>query len=158
MHVLENPPQHDGVQPRASLVLPSRNGGPEIWMGGAHTPRGEVVDAGHVARSLLIDCAGDLPRDLREAAGRFQPLVFLDIEERPAAWLRIREVAGPGFGGEGFERVTVLCTHGMNRSGLVAGMFLRALGHSPADAVAMIRAARPGALSNETFVALLGEE
>jgi protein-tyrosine phosphatase len=50
-----------------------------------------------------------------------------------------------------------LCTHGMNRSGLVTGLFLRGLGVDAEEAVALIRAARPGALSNESFVRLLRE-
>jgi protein-tyrosine phosphatase len=45
----------------------------------------------------------------------------------------------------------------MNRSGLVAGLLLRGFGVDHEQAVRLIRAARPGALSNETFVRLLAE-
>ncbi len=88
--VLENPPQHDSHVPRASLVLPRSGKAPAIWMGGAHTPRGEAVDAASAADAVLVDCAGDLPAELRAAARRFQPCVFLDIDETPPSWPRIR--------------------------------------------------------------------
>ena len=43
----------------------------------------------------------------------------------------------------------------MNRSGLVAGMLLRALGFESVAAIELIRRHRPGALSNLTFVRLV---
>jgi protein-tyrosine phosphatase len=43
------------------------------------------------------------------------------------------------------------CSGGFNRSGLVAGLILNELGVSGAEALARIRARRPGALFNETF-------
>jgi protein-tyrosine phosphatase len=48
-----------------------------------------------------------------------------------------------------------MCTQGFNRSALVAGMILRELGASPDAIVEAIREARPGALTNQTFVRLL---
>ena len=44
-----------------------------------------------------------------------------------------------------------MCTHGMNRSGLVTGLILRSLGIGAPEAVDRIRLARPGALSNLHF-------
>jgi protein-tyrosine phosphatase len=159
--MLENPDQRFGDAPRASLILPRGTTVPEVSMGGAHTHTGEVVDSARARDAVLIDCAGDLPVELRAAARRFQACVFLDLEERPSSWLRIQEIVS-GLHTEmavegGPERVVVLCTHGMNRSGLVAGMLLRQFGAGFEETVAMIRAARPGALSNETFVRLLAE-
>jgi protein-tyrosine phosphatase len=49
----------------------------------------------------------------------------------------------------------VMCKQGLNRSALMAGLILRELGASPAEVVEAIRAARPGALTNQTFVRLL---
>ena len=51
------------------------------------------------------------------------------------------------------EGHTVLshCSGGFNRSGLVAGLILTELGMSGAEALARIRAKRPGALYNGTF-------
>jgi protein-tyrosine phosphatase len=44
-----------------------------------------------------------------------------------------------------------MCQHGMNRSGLVTGLLLRALGIGPRETVERIRLARPGALANDAF-------
>ena len=51
------------------------------------------------------------------------------------------------------EGHTVLshCSGGFNRSGLLAGLILTELGMSGAEALARIRAKRPGALYNGTF-------
>jgi protein-tyrosine phosphatase len=48
-----------------------------------------------------------------------------------------------------------MCSHGMNRSGLVTGLLLRRLGFGADEAIARIRAARRGALSNDSFVDLI---
>ena len=49
------------------------------------------------------------------------------------------------------HRVLTHCSRGFNRSGLVAGLILTELGMSGAEALARIRAKRPGALYNDTF-------
>jgi hypothetical protein len=49
----------------------------------------------------------------------------------------------------------MMCTHGMNRSGLMTGLILRELGMPGPEVVARISAARPGALSNLWFRQLL---
>jgi len=49
------------------------------------------------------------------------------------------------------HRVLIHCTAGFNRSGLVNGVILNVHGISGAEALRMIRQARPGALSNPTF-------
>ena len=54
------------------------------------------------------------------------------------------------------SRVAVNCMSGLNRSGLLVGRALIALGYSPAEALALIRKARgPHALSNRQFVRFL---
>lgn len=56
---------------------------------------------------------------------------------------------------ESGQRVLSHCGMGFNRSALVAGLILVRRGMKGADAVARIRARRPGALFNETFAAYL---
>jgi hypothetical protein len=54
------------------------------------------------------------------------------------------------------ERVAVNCAAGLNRSGLIVGRALIELGHTPAEAIGMVRAARgPWALSNVGFTRFL---
>ena len=54
------------------------------------------------------------------------------------------------------KRVAVNCMSGLNRSGLLVGRALIALGHSPPEAVELVRAARgPHALSNRQFMRFL---
>lgn len=56
------------------------------------------------------------------------------------------------------RKVLVTCAAGKNRSGLVAGLILHDLyGLSGGEAVAVIRAKRPGALSNDSFAEFLSE-
>jgi hypothetical protein len=56
------------------------------------------------------------------------------------------------------KRVVVNCAAGLNRSGLIVGRALIALGYAPADAIALIRDARgPRALFNRTFERFLLE-
>jgi hypothetical protein len=59
---------------------------------------------------------------------------------------------------DGGQHVVVNCAAGLNRSGLIVGRALIALGQEPADAIGLIRAARgPRALFNRTFEAFLLE-
>jgi len=53
------------------------------------------------------------------------------------------------------ERVLAHCGMGFNRSALVAGLVLTYLGINGADAVALLREKRPGALFNEDFAKYL---
>lgn len=58
---------------------------------------------------------------------------------------------------EAGRKVLVRCQAGYNRSGLVAAWALVALGHSPEEAVALIRVRRSRwALFNQAFLAYLG--
>ena len=53
------------------------------------------------------------------------------------------------------QRVLAHCGMGFNRSALVAGLVLTYLGMKGADAVALLREKRPGALFNENFATYL---
>jgi hypothetical protein len=150
--------------PRASLVLaaaelPGLTA--SIWMGGARSLRGDVLDEDRLAHAVVIDCAGDMPRDYRDAAANWQACVFVDHDGPVAAMHRLndiaRQVAAIARDGRqtDIDAIYVMCTHGMNRSGLVTGLILRELGVSPAEAIRRISAARPGALSNQWFRRLL---
>lgn len=55
------------------------------------------------------------------------------------------------------ERLYVMCSQGFNRSALFAGLLLRHLGLGHEEAVRIIQTARPGALSNQTFLRLIRE-
>lgn len=158
--MLEDPsvqsrPQH---APHASLVLGRaelEGLRADIWMGGAHSEVGSALDEGVLAASLVIDCAGDMPAALRAAAADWVACVFADIDGPPMHFERIeasvRTAAAAARAVGTAERVVILCTHGMNRSGLLTGLLLRELGLSGEAAVARIAAARPGALSNQAF-------
>jgi hypothetical protein len=136
----------------------------EIWMGGTQSLLGEDIDAEALSDAIVVDCSGELGEPYRSRAGRYVPRVFLDVETVPAAYPRIAALVH-----ELAERVSedskpdalrprriyVLCQQGMNRSGLVAGLLLRALGEEPQQALSLIREVRPGALSNETFAGLV---
>lgn len=131
----------------------------ELWMGGAHTDLGDPMRPEHLTAAWVVDCAGELPRAITSRAARHLPRVFTDIEAVPSNLGRIDDLVGELSvvfrGAEGPDRVYVLCQQGMNRSGLVAALVLRALGATSDEAVAVVRNARPGALNNATFVELV---
>lgn len=127
----------------------------EVWMGGAHSLIGETLDAA-ISRSWVVDCAGDMPTAHRTSAGLWVACVFADIDGPLSPSLRLEEVVErASFAvrtpASAPERIYVMCTHGMNRSGLVTGLLLRALGIEGREAIDRIRLARPGALSNQHF-------
>ncbi|MFJ6740294.1 protein phosphatase [Streptomyces sp. NPDC091279] len=71
-----------------------------------------------------------------------------------AGVMRLARAAGEALA-EG-RRVLVRCWHGYNRSGLVVAHALVRQGHSPEDAIHLIRSRRsPWALHNDLFVAYL---
>lgn len=162
-----NGAMHD---PRATrILLPA---GPaittELWMGGANTAVGEPITSDLLKDAWVIDCAGDMPDPLRSAAKLWLYRVFSDLEEIPSAWRRIDALAASvggcliQRGGPAIDhpsdppaRLFVLCTQGLNRSGLVMGRVLRAMGMTGADALATLTAHRPGALNNMTFTRLV---
>jgi hypothetical protein len=72
-------------------------------------------------------------------------------ERVDAVAARVAEAVGAG------RRVLVRCSGGLNRSGLVVASALVRMGHDPAAAMALVRAARgPWALTNPGFVDHLG--
>src|SRR6185312_2722038 len=143
--------------PRASLVLaagaiPGLRG--NLWMGGAHSLAGEELDVGTLNNAVVVDCAGDMPAPLRAATGLWLANVFQDVDGWPMHFGRLQanaERAARALHEGAATDVYAMCTHGMNRSGLAAGLVLRALGVNGNEAVRLIRLARPGALSNDTF-------
>ena len=147
----------------------------EIWVGGAHTAHGAIVGTAEVRDAWILDLAGDLPSILVAEARRHVPKVIQDIEAVPHDYGRLqaivealarslegvpgpKEHAGralPELPAEPPARLYVMCKQGLNRSALAAGLLLRAFGLDGAEAVRLLRAGRPGALSNVTFEQLI---
>jgi hypothetical protein len=131
-----------------------------LWMGGARSLRGVSLHTDGLARSLIVDCAGEMPQAMREAAAVWLPCVFVDHDGPVAGMHRVeaaaREAAVLARTGD-IDSVYFMCTLGMNRSGLVTGMILREFGLTGPAAVDRIATARPGALSNLWFRQLLQE-
>ena len=149
--------------PRASLVLTAGELGScsNIWMGGAHSHRGDEILHEALGGAWLIDTAGDMPTEHRAAALKMIACVFVDSEGVPSPFWRIEQTvedamnAARGESGPAPTDIYVVCQHGMNRSGLVTGLLLRQLGLEAGEAIDRIRRQRPGALSNHTFERLL---
>lgn len=160
------------TEPRATRIrLPHRADLPtELWMGGADSGVGEPLHPEHLRGAWVIDCAGDMPEHYRSAAALWLFRVFSDMEETPPAYQRIAALArslahclaGTADGRDGWEhpaepppRLYILCTQGLNRSGLVTGRILRELGLAGDEALRTLTHHRPGALNNLTFVRLI---
>ncbi len=148
------------VTPRASLILApgeAANRG-ALWMGGAHALRGEEITISLVTGSWLIDAAGDMPAAHHAAAAHALSCVFMDVEAIPPSFERLatvtRAAAAALRSGEA-ARVYAVCTHGLNRGGLVSGLILRTLGVPADEAIRRIRLARPGSLANLAFERLI---
>ncbi|MEO9254180.1 MAG: hypothetical protein ABI305_01465 [Tepidiformaceae bacterium] len=150
--------------PRATLLLA---GGTlagiqtSVWMGGAQSRFGDEILIESMRHSCVIDTAGEMPIEFRSVTGLWVPCVFTDLDSVPPHMDRIhatvRRVADTIRAGDGApDAVYTVCQHGMNRSGLLAGLLLCELGMSGNDAVALIVAKRPGALSNLTYRSLIG--
>jgi hypothetical protein len=152
--------------PRASLLvgpgdLPDLEA--EIWMGGAHSHVGEPFHPQQLHNACVIECAGDLPAHYEPATRLWIPSIFIDIEGRPVRFERLLELAAQvadaarGRGTDAVDAVYSICTHGMNRSGLMAGLVLRELGMGGSQVVELITATRIGSLSNLSFRRILLE-
>jgi hypothetical protein len=167
--MFNHPPAYE---PRASRIpIPGRGDlTTELWMGGANSLHGDLLVPAELCDAWLIDLAGEMPEEHRLACACWLPRVFADVEAIPQRYDRLdalaRSVAACISGerqrdswphpAEPPRRVFVMCQQGMNRSGLVTGLILRALGVSTADTLAAI-ASRPGALTNQTYLRLLHE-
>jgi hypothetical protein len=114
---------------------------------------------------LLDDCGFDVSVDVggwdqsKKMAGRRYLFPLMDdipaIPDPDAVHMLGIQVASMVRAG---DRVVVNCAAGLNRSGLVVGRALIAVGHQPAEAIELIRAARgPRALFNRTFERFLLE-
>lgn len=155
------PPEEAG--PRASLVLGvgdlaglSTN----IWMGGARTPHGTQIEVSQLAASSFLDLAGDLPGSFRTFSRAWRAFVFPDVEDVPPRYERLLEIVGDlreavRANGHAAPDLYMMCTHGMNRSGLATGLLLRRLGMGGEETIARITSARKGALSNDKFRELI---
>ncbi|MEP6871985.1 MAG: hypothetical protein ABI939_09065 [Anaerolineaceae bacterium] len=153
----------NGATPRASLLLnagefSSRS---NIWMGGAHSHRGDEIRHEALGEAWLIDTAGDMPAEHRAAALRTIACVFVDSEGVPSPFSRIENAVADAMNAARAESgpaptdIYIVCQHGMNRSGLVTGLLLQKLGLGADEAIDRIRLHRPGALSNHTFERML---
>ena len=165
---------------RATLIpLPDVTA--ELWMGGSHTVVGEPIEAAQLAGCWLVDCAGELPAAIHSAAAAYIPRVFEDIEQTPPQYDRVLQLAGSLAdvlrGGavdlasgdpprsddasllerERPLRIYVLCKQGFNRSALMTGRIMRALGLPGELVVSELRRHRRGALANDAFERLLRE-
>lgn len=152
--------------PRASEVLTWSGAGRKmrIWMGGAHSHVGEVVTHRHVEAAWVLDTAGDLAPPFEQRALRLEKLVFADLDARPGQYERLEaltrrwatELRTPQLQSSPSD-IYVFCQYGMNRSGLAAGLLMRELGVEASEVLRRIRRARPGSLSNHSFVRLIEE-
>ena len=123
-------------------------------MGGAHSLAGEELELATLGRAVVIDCAGDMPREYRTAAALWLANVFQDVDSWPMRFDRLKanaQLAARALQEHRATDVYTMCTHGMNRSGLAAALVLRALGVEGGEAIRLIRLARPGSLSNDTY-------
>lgn len=163
------------TEPRATRIdIPDHpNIAAELWMGGADSAIGNMLQPEDFAGAWVVDCAGDLPEEYRRAAALWLPRIFTDVEEVPARYLRLSALArslarclcGERARDESWDhpaeppaRLYVLCTQGLNRSGLVAGRILRELGLGGDEALALLMRHRPGAVNNLTFARLVRED
>lgn len=123
---------------------------PNLWMGGElrlWEPAGfDVV--------LNVRVLGEATLFFgREYSGATLHMPLIDEAKPVSAWkinsaIRLIEEALAAH-----LRVLMHCAEGHNRSGLIIGAYLiLSAGMTPDDAIELIRAKRPGALSNQTFV------
>jgi protein-tyrosine phosphatase len=121
----------------------------------------ESVSSGHDPRyDALVLCAEEVqftPRSRSKPPIHHLPLrdepVPLTLRAREATAATARRVARRVLQR---QRVLVTCAMGLNRSGLVSALALRAMGAEPATAVTLVRRARgPMALSNDVFEQLV---
>jgi hypothetical protein len=150
--------------PRATLIV-AANEIPglhtNVWMGGARTEHGIELSVGGLSSASFLDLAGDLPRSFRKFSQNWQSFVFPDVEHVPPRYERLQEIVAQlhasvnGDGKAAPSDLYLMCTHGMNRSGLATGLLLRKLGIPGDAAISVITGARRGSLSNDLFRKLI---
>ena len=160
------------TEPRASRIpIPGRDDIiTELWMGGAYSPHGELVQATDLCDAWVVDVAGDIAEAHRGACVCYVPHALVDHEQVPDSYEHLvalaQSIAACVTGAapdpswehpaQPPKRVYIMCNQGWNRSGLLTGLILRALGVPAEDALAAI-ATRPNALHNQTFARLVRE-
>lgn len=121
-------------------------------------PTGNPAESGF---DVLVLCADEYQPDAERFPGlevvhapMFDEQIDLEtIERASVAASQVADLVR-----DGAKKVLVTCAVGHNRSGLVTGLILHDLyGLSGDEAVMVIRAKRPGALSNESFAEFLRE-
>ena len=151
------------LKPRASLILGAADLSGvhmNIWMGGARSGHGEEIAAGELGSAAFLDLAGDLPGTFRSFARQWTSFVFPDVEDVPPRFHRLQEIVDELHAAlcepaGAPADLYVMCTHGMNRSGLATGLLLRRLGMEGDEVISRITSIRKGALSNNRFRELI---
>jgi protein-tyrosine phosphatase len=135
--------------------------GSEIWMAGAESHVGTELGLEWFESAWVLDCAGEMPKEYRRLAARWESCVFPDIEVRPDPVERLFSIARSFAEGAllegGPSKLVAICHHGMNRSGLGAALMLRALGMEAEEVLRVVRAGRPGALGNRAYEEIVNE-
>ena len=138
------------IGPGASEILPHT-----LWMGGM------VAFTQIPNLDLWVHCAAETEPNVPQAAKRIIWVRLDDSrdlrpDEKAAAFAAARQAAQVVARG---GRVLISCMAGVNRSGLVTGLTLKALGFTGPAAIALIRAKRgPGVLRRQEYVDLLQEQ
>jgi protein-tyrosine phosphatase len=131
---------------------------PNLWIGRLEIQPAEAFDAGFRVVIMLEEVTRN---DVRPPPGDvFLSWPIEDSDERLPDEEMLDVVVDLAARSIRARRPTLItCMGGLNRSGLVAAMALCRLGHSPDEALALVRAARgPYALGNELFEQRLRRE
>ena len=106
--------------------------------------------------SVIIDLDGDLDIGVPTIPNEILYIYYPIYDEHLPDLVKLHAIGklGAELVANG-HRVLCHCLMGFNRSALVAGAILVALGMSGAQAVSLLQERRPGALYNETFAAYL---
>ena len=106
--------------------------------------------------SVIIDLDGDLDIGVPTIPNDILYIYFPIYDENLPDLMKLHAIAK--LGAElvtGGHRVLCHCLMGFNRSALIAGAILVALGMEGAQALSLLQERRPGALYNEIFAAYL---
>lgn len=118
---------------------------PGLWIGGGDAEVPERV------RTVVTIEETTPPLGLPGISETRSP--FLDWNFEPVPHDVVQQAVDVAAAAEG--EVLIRCAYGLNRSALVVALILVAGGHRADEAVDLIRAVRPGALSNAYFVDLI---
>lgn len=118
---------------------------PGIWIGGA--------DAEIPAQVRTVVTIEETTPPLSSPGVAETRSPFLDWNFEPVPHGVVQEAVDVAVAAEG--EVLIRCAYGLNRSGLVVALALVAKGRAADEAIELVRAVRPGALSNAYFVDLI---